>query len=450
MVAGPTIVVVEDDRALNTLLTGQIGQMGYTVIAASSGSEARDLLGRTEPDLMILDMRLPDGSGFDFIADYARAFPIIVLTAYGTVDQAVEAVHAGASDYLLKPINTDTLRLAIHRALSMVELQRDLRYWQSRAQRDMNTTIIGDSPKVQDMRQEIALYAGADATVLIEGESGVGKELVAHAIHDNSDRRAARFVAVDCDPSHENAVAQELFGQEQGAGDGGRREGMLEITHNGTIYLNDIAEISLALQSKILRVMETGSFRRVGGTQDFVTNVRILAATSRNLRERVAEGRFRSELYYRLSAFRIRVPPLRERVPDIPLLAEHFLTFRSFARGVEKRFAPETLGALAGYDWPGNVRELRNTIERGVIMSGQAEAISPAHVGMGPQPAEAAGEDDAVTLHFDHEPTLNQMRDAYLSLLLDRHGGNRRKVAGILDVSERNTYRLIGKLPGGK
>ena len=282
--AEPNIIVIEDDRNLNALLSGQLAEEGFRVTSAHSCREGRALLEGSEPNLMIIDIRLPDGDGFEFIRQYGEIFPIIVLTAYGTVDQAVEAVQAGASDYLLKPISFDALKVAIGRALATVELKRDVQYWQKRAQKDLNVTIVGNSPKVAHMRHLIELYAVTDSSLLIVGESGVGKELVAHAIHEKSDRKNGLFVAVDCDPAQESNVAQEFLGEEQTMRGGTRREGMLAIAQNGTIYVNNVAEMSLALQSKLVRVMETGTFRRVGGTQDLVTNVRILrrpAATFR-------------------------------------------------------------------------------------------------------------------------------------------------------------------------
>ncbi len=443
--AEPNIIVIEDDRNLNALLSGQLAEEGFRVTSAHSCREGRALLEGSEPNLMIIDIRLPDGDGFEFIRQYGEIFPIIVLTAYGTVDQAVEAVQAGASDYLLKPISFDALKVAIGRALATVELKRDVQYWQKRAQKDLNVTIVGNSPKVAHMRHLIELYAVTDSSLLIVGESGVGKELVAHAIHEKSDRNNGLFVAVDCDPAQESNVAQEFLGEEQTMRGGTRREGMLAIAQNGTIYVNNVAEMSLALQSKLLRVMETGTFRRVGGTQDLVTNVRILAATSSNLQARIADDRFRSELFYRLNAFCIEVPPLRDRLTDVPLLAEHFLKYRNFQRGIDKRLAADTIAALTDYAWPGNVRELRNAIERGVIMSGQEEEITAAHVGISAT-RSAAGDHGGVVLGFDYEPTMEEVRDHYIRMLLRRYDGNRRKVAGILGISERNTYRLVGKL----
>ena len=261
-------------------------------------------------------------------------------------------------------------------------------------------------------------------------------------------------MAVDCDPTQENNIAAELFGHEPGAFPGAetRREGMLEFADQGTIYLSDIAEVSQALQSRLLRVLETGRFRRLGGATDVATNARIILGTSHDLLETVDQGRFRSELYFRNSAFRIHVPALRDRGNDTVALARHFLQNRDFQRGAEKDLAPATLEMLKSYDWPGNVRELRHAIERGVIVSGASPSVLPEHVFVGAtaRGRDCGDDDDGVVLRFSGEPTLDEVRASYLQLLLDRHGGNRKTVARILGASERNTYRLISKLPSSR
>lgn len=443
-----TVVIIEDDANLNLMLTDQIGELGYTAHGANSRAEARAIVEHVAPDLMLVDMRLPDCDGFDLIEEFSGQCPVIVLTAYGTVDQAVRAVRSGASDYLTKPVSFENLELSLKRAFDTLELERDVRFWQSQAKRSINETIIGKSEKTQQMRGLIELHAAAGSTVLIEGGSGVGKELLARAIHEMSDRAKGRFVPIDCDATQEQLVAAELFGHEKGAYPGAdfRREGMLELADKGTIYLGDIAELSLALQSKLLRVMETGRFRRLGGAQDLPADIRIIAATGSDLRALVQAGRFRSELFYRLSAFCIAVPPLCDRREDIPDLVQHFLETRSFHRGLDKRLADESLEILERYEWPGNVRELKNAIERGLIMSGTSAEILPQHLAIGVDPIHASRAGAEVNLSYEDEPALEQIRDDYIALLLDRHMGNRSKVAGILGISERSLYRAISKL----
>ncbi len=445
-----SILVVEDDRSLNTLLMSQLGQKGYEMVGARSCAEARAALETATPDLILLDIRLPDCNGFDLLVEFAPRAPVITMTAYGAVDQAVKAVRTGASDYLVKPVSFEALELAIDRALETAELKRDLAYWQQQAQQAAFGALIGDSPPMAEMRRMIELYSAAGSEVLIEGESGTGKELVARSIHDASDRAGGRFVPVDCDPAHESSLAAELFGYEPGAFPGAdtRHEGMLEIADRGTIYLSDIAVVSQALQSRLLRVLETGRFRRMGGSEDVTTNARILLGTSQDLLELVDEGRFRSELFFRVSAYRIRVPALRERGSDITELAKYFLGSRDFRHGTEKKLAPKALQMLMAHDWPGNVRELRNAIERGVIVAGGETVIGPEHFAFGVSMRDRhnGGSEGGVTLAFDDEPTLDRLREDYMRLLLERHNGNRRVVARILGISERNTYRLVSKL----
>lgn len=442
------VVIIEDDASLNALLVDQISFFGMDANGVAGRAEARELFASVAPDLMIVDMRLPDCDGFDLLEEFGHLCPVIILTAYGTVDQALKAVQSGAADYLFKPVSPESLELAVTRAFATIELKRDVLHWQTQAQRAMNETFVGDSPEVQKIRGLVELYADAGSTVLIEGESGVGKELVARAIHQASRRANARFVPIDCDPAEEILTSAELFGQEKGAFAAAnvRREGMLELAAGGTIFISDIAEVSLALQSKLLRVMETGIYRRLGGTQDLVADVHIVAGTSRDLNALVQEGTFRSELFYRLNAFCIHVPPLRERRGDIRALASHFVATRGFQRGAEKTLSQAALEALEQSEWSGNVRELRNAVERGMILSGQDPVIGPQHI-MGASPAQQGG--SALTLSFPDEPTAEHLRDAYLSLLLERYGGNRQRVASVLGISERNTYRLISKLPGG-
>lgn len=447
------ILVVEDDTSLNRLLVGHLKQMGHEVVGVTSGEEARAQLKHQVPDLSLMDIRLPDVSGLDLLVEFAPHVPVITMTAYGAVDQAVRAVRTGASDYLVKPVSSEALELAVGRVFATAELKRDVAFWQSQAQRATNGAIIGDSQEMAEVRSLIELYSAAGSSVLIEGGSGTGKELIARALHDASDRADHRFVPIDCDPFQENTIATELFGHEHGAFPGAeaRREGMLEFADGGTIYLSDIAEVSQALQSKILRVLETGTFRRLGGADDISTNARIIFATSHDLRDLIEEGKFRSELFFRLSAFRLHVPLLRERGSDVITLARYFLETRSFQRGVDKGFAPETLTALEQYDWPGNVRELRNAIERGVIVSKKSPLIEPHHISFGPgvlgaDSGRGSEKQAEVVLEFDTEPTLEELRARYLRLLLDRHDGNRRRVADVLGISERNTYRLIPRL----
>jgi DNA-binding NtrC family response regulator len=436
------ILVVEDDRLLNRLLLGEIKRMGYRAEGAANWSEARVHLARLEPSLIITDVRLPDANTMDVLPTLAGEHPVIVLTAYGTVQEAVAAMKAGAMEYLTKPINPDELELKIERALSTSTLRRDHQFCKARLRHDA-TLMVGSSPAMAKVQQLIDAVAATDATVLVLGESGVGKELVARAIHDRSPRAARNFVAVDCCTLQEKLFESELFGHEKGAFTGADRQkpGLIEAAAGGTLFLDEIGEIDPTIQAKLLRVLETGQYRRLGGIKDLQANVRIVAATNRDLMQMSQEGRFRQDLYYRLSAFTLHIPPLRERLSDLPQLVEHILAHHEFARRYDKRVSPAALRLLASYDYPGNVRELRNMIERAVILSGASDEIRPEHFAIDGK----VGRPTEIEFSFDHEPSLNEIEKRYLEMLLAKHQGHRGQIASALGISERNVYRLLEK-----
>lgn len=439
------ILVVEDDTTLNRLLLDQLKRLGFKAKGASTRKQALELLEDFEPDLAILDIRLPDVNGLELLPELHISCPVVILTAYGSIDQAVQAVKAGAAEYLIKPVSPAGLELAVTRALENAELKRNAQFWQSRAKADSDAKMIGSSKAFGKVREMIAMVAPVDTTVLIEGESGVGKELVASAIHEQSERSEEHFVAIDCCTLQENLFESELFGHERGAFTGAERkkQGLIEIAEHGTVFLDEIGEISPVIQAKLLRVLESGKFRRLGGVKDLVADVRFVAATNRSLQEMVDEGTFRSDLYYRLSAFSVQVPPLRHRKGDIRQLAQHFLESRQFLRNADKAFAPATFKVLRQYNWPGNVRELKNIVERSILISAGSPRILPEHVAM---PQMADDKTNSVELCYDHEPSMEELRASYLSYLLDAHDGNRKEVATVLGISERNTYRLIKQL----
>jgi len=439
------ILVVEDDSTLNRLLLDQLSRIGFAVRGAGSRQQALEILDEFEPDIAILDMRLPDTKGMDFLPELHSTCPVVILTAYGSIDQAVRAVKAGAAEYLIKPVSPASLELAVTRALDNAELKRKAMFWRSKAEADIGSNMIGSGSVFAKVREMIGLVAPAETTVLIEGESGVGKELVAGAIHEQSPRADQHFVTIDCCTLQETLFESELFGHERGAFTGAERkkEGLIEVAERGTVFLDEIGEISPVIQAKLLRVLETGQFRRLGGTKDLIADVRFVAATNRSLQEMVEKGTFRNDLYYRLSAFNIQVPPLRQRKGDVKQLAMHFLETRKFQRSINKVLAPGTIKALTGYNWPGNVRELKNVIERGILLSASSPRILPEHISL----VQSSGTSvPAVDLSFNHEPTLDEVRDIYLAYLLEAHNGNRKEVAETLGISERNTYRLIKKL----
>ncbi len=439
------VLVVEDDKTLNRLLVEQLTKLGFVARGANSRAAALEVLEVFEPSLIILDVRLPDTEGMSLLLELHEVCPVVVLTAYGSVTQAVKAVKAGAAEYLIKPVSPHSLELAVTKALETAALKRSAQFWQKQARPEAGPKMIGESPEFQEVTRMIDLVAPADTTVLIEGESGVGKELVAQSIHSKSERSANHFVAIDCCTLQENLFESELFGHERGAFTGAdrKKEGLIEVAESGTVFLDEIGEISPSIQAKLLRVLETGKFRRLGGTRDLEANVRFVAATNRSLQEMTVEGTFRSDLYYRLSAFIITVPPLRKRKGDIELIARYFLETRKFLRNIDKEFMPQTIKALSEYNWPGNARELRNVVERSILISAESLRIAPQHISL---PKMTGNVSAKVEFSFDHEPTLEEIRTFYLAYLLDAHNSNRLEVSRALGMSERNTYRLIKKL----
>lgn len=443
------VLVVEDDPTLNRLLCDQLADLGHDVKGVRSRREALDALSYFAPVLAILDMRLPDIDGLSFLPELREYCPVMILTAYGSIDQAVKAVKAGAVEYLVKPIATEGLELALGRFFETAALRRDLAFWQAKAQSIEPLVLIGQSPAMTELRRVVGLVAGSDTPVLISGENGTGKGAVAEAIHAQSPRANARFLSIDCDAG---LTAEELFGSLP-SGAGPRREGLIAAAENGTLYLNEVEKLPASLQGPVLRVIEQEAYRPAASAVTIRCPLRIVASTSVNLEEAVREGRFRAELFYRLSAFTLRVPPLRERAADIPDLVDFFLQKRGFQRGVEKHLARETLSALQSYDWPGNIRELRNAVERGLIMSAGRAEIVPDDVGLAGRASAAsagagAGGGSGVVLRFAEPPTLDHIRDTYVQLLLDRFGTNRQALARTLGISERNTYRLLKKRTG--
>ena len=432
------VLIVDDDRVFNRLLVEQVAEMGLDAIGAHNWKEAAQILQDSEPDLIFLDLRLPDADTPQLVASLSGQFPIVVLTGYGSIRNAVSLIQAGAVEYLTKPVGLDELEITIRRELDNAELRRRNAFYRRQLASRRPGPLIGNAPAMQEVMRLIEAVAPTDATVMIQGESGSGKEMVAQAIHESSQRRGREMVTVDGGTLQETLFESELFGHERGAFTGAERQkkGLIEEAEGSTLFLDEIGETSQANQAKLLRVLETATFRRLGGTRTLKADVRFVVASNRDLAAMGQDGSFRSDLYFRLASFVIRVPPLRERREDIPLLAEHFL--QRFARGVERELAPEALRLLMAYDWPGNVRELRNLIERAVILAGGDRRIRAEH--FGPIVGRTS---DAVILAFENEPSLADIERDYLRRTLLRHGGSRTRAAAVLGISERSIYRLI-------
>ncbi|MEQ1670190.1 MAG: sigma-54 dependent transcriptional regulator [Hyphomicrobium sp.] len=436
------ILLVEDDAVLKKLIAGQLQEIGYRVLTANCWRETGEVLSRSEPDLILLDMRLPDGNSMDGIEELAENHAVIVLTAYASIQNAVQAVRSGAVGYLSKPVNLEELEIEVARAIENAAMRRDYEFVRDQQRAKRQSLMVGESPALRDLERLIEAVAQATTTVLVEGESGVGKELAAREIHDRSPRAQHNYVVLDCCTLHENLFESELFGHEKGAFTGAisQKRGLIEAADGGTLFLDEIGEISPAAQAKLLRVIETRQFRRVGGVKDLTADTRIIAATNRDLAVMAKEGRFRQDLYYRLSAFTVRVPPLRDRRDDIVLLAHHFLEKHDFSRRIRKDLSRAAERTLVAYDWPGNVRELRNVMERAIILSGAETAIHSRHLGL---PSAAGASSGELKFQFDHEPTLDELRQNYVKILHGKYSGHRAKLAGALGVSERNLYRLL-------
>ncbi|MBP8283816.1 MAG: sigma-54-dependent Fis family transcriptional regulator, partial [Chromatiaceae bacterium] len=354
------ILLIEDDRVLSRLVAQQLQSLGHEVTHAAGWREADDHLAHHEPHLVIADVKLPDGNSLERLPALVARQPVIVLTAFGSVRNAVAAMKAGAYEYLLKPVSPEELTLVVGRALDEATLRSDHQFCAKRlkARDGCASFMIGVSAPLMRVKETISAVANSDITVLIQGESGAGKELVARAIHDQSPRAARNFIAMDCCTLQEKLFESELFGHERGSFTGAdkQKRGLVEGAEGGTLFLDEIGEIEPSIQAKLLRILETGTFRRVGGTRDLQANVRIVAATNRDLAAMGRAGTFRVDLYYRLSAFVIDTPPLRDRRDDIPYLVAHFVQNHNFSRRINKHVSNEAIRRLVSYDWPGNVR----------------------------------------------------------------------------------------------
>ncbi|MEA3409942.1 MAG: sigma-54 dependent transcriptional regulator [Pseudomonadota bacterium] len=445
-----SILVIEDDKLLNRLVTNRLIELGYQVASAVSWGEAERHLARQEPKLILMDVQLPDANGLEVLVKLTGEYPVVMLTAYGSVKDAVKAMKTGAAEYLVKPLSLEELELTIARTIEAVELREDHQFCKRRlALRDRRKKMVGKSESLSSLYNLIDAVAPSEMTVLAQGESGVGKELVAQAIHERSMRAAKNFVVVDCCSLQKHLFETELFGHERGAFTGADRQkrGLIENADGGSLFLDEIGEIEPAIQAKLLRILETGQFRRVGGTKDLTANVRVVAATNRNLEQMSREGKFRADLFYRLSAFVLQIPPLRDRKADIPDLVRHFISHHSFSRRIDKKVTSETMHLLTQYDWPGNIRELKNVVERAIILSLDSPRILPGHLAFSGalKIPQIDGSKGRVTLSFDHEPSLSEIEKMYLGTLLERHEGRRAVIAKTLGVSERNVYRMLDR-----
>jgi len=438
------VLIADDEETFRTVLARELNDMGFEVRGVAGGAQALAALNDAEFDVVLLDVKMPDMDGLTVQKAVKEAHPmveVILLTGYGTIDNAIAAIRSGAYDYLTKPCKLEELEALLIKAAERRRLEhRNIMLRQELSRQARADEFVGDSPRLRAVLSLIAKVARSDSTVLIQGESGVGKELAARAIHNQSPRKENPFIVVDCTSLQEELLQSELFGHEKGAftGAASLKHGLFEVADTGTLFFDEIGEMTLGLQSKLLRFMETGTFRRVGGLKDIHVDTRIIAATNRNLNDTSASGQFREDLYYRLNVFSFTIPPLRERREDIAVLARYFVD-RSVAQGRRRwSIAPEVIERLEGYDWPGNVRELRNVLERALILA-EEDRIEVEDLPGNLQSRFPFRGDT----QNQGTPTLEQAERIYIARLLKENDGNRARVARILDISERNLYRKI-------
>jgi DNA-binding NtrC family response regulator len=443
-----SILLVDDDAAFRHVMAGELRRLGHQVTTAASGEAAVESARSQEPEIVLLDLRLPGMDGLETLKALRSRHPwleVIMLTGHGSIDSAIECVREGAFDYVTKPCPLDEITMRIQRAIERRVLrQRTSLLERALSPADPSASLLGESPEFRRMLHLAELVAARDSTVLISGETGSGKERVAMLIHARSPRQSKPFVVVDCAALQESLLQSELFGHERGSFTGAdkAKPGLFEVANGGTIFLDEIGEISPATQVGLLRVLDTSVFRHVGGTREIHVDVRVLAATNRDLRTMVAKGLFREDLYYRMSTISVEIPPLRKRTGDIELLTGHFVAMLNERYGSHKALALETLETLRRHPWPGNVRELLHAVEAAVIVCEGAEILSahlPASVrGAGPAPATPP-----VTAANDRIPTLAEMELEHIRRVIEACHGHRGNAARMLGISERNLYRKL-------
>ena len=454
----PPILLVEDKDSLRAMLRLALEAQGHKVVEARDQPEAEAALRASRPAVVLSDLRLPEGDGFGVLRaskDLDPELPVIVMTAFGSIQDAVAAMKEGALDFLAKPVDPDHLLLMVERALTQRRMATEnLILKEELAQRRGAPQIVGEDPQLKQVSLALHRAAATDTTVLLEGESGTGKELFARALHALSPRADGPFIAINCAAIPETLLETELFGHEKGAftGASSRKPGKFELAHRGTLFLDEIGELPLSLQAKILRALETKEFERVGGTLPMKVDVRVVAATNRNLKAAVAARQYREDLYFRLSVFPIQIPPLRERTKDITTLARYFI--ERFCRELNKRpliLSPAAEEELLAYPWPGNVRELQNCIERAAILT-EGDTIHPRHLNLAAHgPASAPEQEAGPWAQIDLTGSMSdasrrvvaEVERRKIDQALKEAAGNRGRAAEILQISHK---MLISKL----
>jgi DNA-binding NtrC family response regulator len=449
----PTLLIVEDEAKMRRLLELNLAEDGYTVHTAADAEAGLNTLRQEKIDLVVTDLKLPGMNGLEFLQAVRRTnatIPVVVMTAFGTVETAVEAMKAGASDYVLKPFSLEEMKLILRKELDVRRLREENRSLrEALGERYQFRNIVAHSPKMQEVLATVERVAPTNSTVLLGGESGVGKDLIARAIHEHSRRAAGPFLKINSTAIPENLLESELFGYEKGAftGAGTAKPGKFELADKGTIFLDEIGDVPGSIQVKLLHVLQDREFERLGGTKTLKVDVRVIAATNQDLRAALEQGTFREDLYYRLNVVPISIPPLRERREEIPYLVDHFIA--RFTRESEKPLAgitPAALKLLTDFHWPGNVRELENIIERAVALSvGTVIDVGDIRLDVSasrPAPVAAGG-----SVPFPPEGmTLEQFEDEIVREALRRAGGNKSQAARLLGLSRNALRYRLSKL----
>ncbi len=438
------IMIVDDEKNTREGLKWALESTGAEIQLAQDGEQALVRLGTIPVDLVITDLKMPGMDGLELLTHVREEFPeteVVILTGHGTVESAVEAIKEGAFDYLMKPVNIDELQMLVDRVFQ----QKDLKQENERLRREVDDrygfeSIIGRSPQMENIFEKIRQVAPTRASVLIQGETGTGKELIAKAIHFNSPRRRKPFVAVNCGALTQTLLESELFGHEKGAFTGAvkQKPGRFEIAHGGTILLDEISETTPELQVRLLRVLQEQEFERVGGTRPVKVDVRVIAATNRDLKKEVEAGRFREDLYYRLNVIRIDIPPLRDRTDDIPILVTHYLKEFNREHGKDLTVGPKAMSLLQGFHWPGNVRQLRTVIESAVILC-RGREIQPKDLPDEVRTEAAPGNSVRLRVGMSVADAERELIRATLS----EFGGNKAKAARTLGLGRKTLYRKL-------
>jgi len=468
------ILIVDDNESSLATLEAYLTMLGYTPKKARNGKEALAMVAKSPPDLILLDLIMPGINGFEVcrrLKSDSKTYkiPIIAVTGLQDRESNVKAIEAGVDSFLTKPIDEIILKAHINSFAKMRQLDREL----EASRNELNTIgeyhrrvapgrsstkeLIGISPSIKEVRNRINMVKDSQVPVLILGESGVGKQLVAEAIHWEGKHASEPFVQINCSGLQENLLESELFGHAMGAFTGAThsKKGLIEVAGRGTLFIDELGDMNLVAQSKILLVLDSGLFRRLGDPVERKANARIIAATNQDLDQAIKEGRFRSDLYYRLNVFEIHVPPLRKRKEDIPLLVEYFLAYSSLSTRPDKKFAAEAMEILQEYYWPGNVRELRNVVERAIVFSGENETISPQH--LPPNLLKNTNKKSSsgslapfVMSQSSRYLTLKEVELRYIREVLKNENGNRTRTARILGISRSTLKKKISENPSLK